>query len=642
MKKAFLSCLFTISFLTMSFGQSSLVATPDWGVRIQVTPNQYIITYRPSEFRIVNDSLNDYVDMNQNGPFCYLDFVQDIYDLLEDPGRPELPFYSLSLQVPDTSSIASIVNITRYVSNKNHIILPYNYIPSQDRVESSTDNTLYFDSAYYASNGTSFPIAELSPTYSFVRTAGVELTINPFEYSPHHNEIIVPDSIRIVVSVESNSNLVSMVNQYVGQDCPQDAIMYYDTYAGLNLVDFDECLGDYIILTEKQYRDELVEFVQHKSNWGYNVFIYDVETENLDDATDIRTFLFHLYHNSSNPRFLLLVGSLDKIPASAGVMDNMNNPPTDIYYACLEKLSITDETNLYPEIYVGRWLVNNTRELNNVMQKSMDNENVFRYTTLCHAELFSGTGNGKKMFKNNVKTISSKVLSPMNYPNAYHLGTDTNVDSSTMKQIIHNDTTWLFYYRGHGGSDRIGSPYNLPVSGFYKQSYAYLGLGFACSMGDVYCDCFAKNWLCNENRGGPIYFASTTSSNRCCNNNHSKRIFRMLKNNRNMHIAQMTVGGSNKYYGSLRTSSERKKQIKKYMLYGDPSLFIWGAESSVPYRLPQQTNHSSTDGDAVEYVFDINGRLLGIGNSIEILQNIPHGVYIIYNSTENTHVKILK
>lgn len=48
----------------MSFAQSSIVATPDWGVRVEITPYTYIITFRPSEFSVATDTLNDYGNGN--------------------------------------------------------------------------------------------------------------------------------------------------------------------------------------------------------------------------------------------------------------------------------------------------------------------------------------------------------------------------------------------------------------------------------------------------------------------------------------------------------------------------------------------------------------------------------------------------
>lgn len=630
----------------MSFAQSSIVATPDWGVRITITPSTYVITYRPSEFWVAADTLNDYVDVNHDGPFSYLEFFHDIYDHLEDLGRPELPFYSLSLQLPDASSIATIASVTPYISNHSHVHLPHYYVPSQNRPENSTDNTVHFDATYYYSGGVIPPMADLSSTYSYVGTSGVDLTINPFEYYPHHNEIIVPDSIQIVVKIQSKSSLLDMVNHYIEKDCYYDAVTFYDTYAGLDLKFEKQCLGDYVILTEKQYLNDLDAFVQHKTYWGYNVSMYDVDTENLTNEKEIRTFLYNLYQKDQKIRFLLLVGSLKKIPTSAGVDSIVNNPPTDIYYACLEEPTISDEPNLYPEIYVGRWLVNNSYELNCTMKKTMTSENVFRYTTLCDAELFSGDSTGTRQFNRNVNWISNKVLSVMSYPNTYHLGSSFSSPLNAklrMQTRIHNDTTWLFYYRGHGGRYTIDPPYDMQIYDFSLNSYAYLGFAFACRLGDVYHNCFAKEWLCYNGKGGPIYYASTTSSDRSCNNNHSKRVFKMLKKNVNMHIAQMTVGGSNKYYGSLRSSSERRNQIKRYMLYGDPSLFIWGQESTAPYRSPQRNNDTNTtNDDAIEYVYDINGRLFGVGNGSDIMQSVPNGIYIIYNSNENSYTKIVK
>ena len=67
------------------------------------------------------------------------------------------------------------------------------------------------------------------------------------------------------------------------------------------------------------------------------------------------------------PKYILLIG--DEIPYSTGELNNISNPPTDMYYACVDEY-YTENEDITPDIYVGRWPVHNTAELEYIILKS--------------------------------------------------------------------------------------------------------------------------------------------------------------------------------------------------------------------------------------------------------------------------------
>ena len=171
-----------------------------------------------------------------------------------------------------------------------------------------------------------------------------------------------------------------------------------------------------------------------------------------------------------------------------------------------------------------------------------------------------------------------------------------------------NTIPWITLYCGHGYNQGMGAPFyfdNFHVEqSLANSSFPYLpfGFGFACLMNNnLSNDCFGKVFTCKTDNGGISYYASTTLSYKNGNNKLSSQVFKQIYDRRyNLHLGHIITHGASKYYSACETSYLKKRQIKRYVLFGDPSTYIYGLNmnSGNPGNYAPQ-HKEEEDGDDV-------------------------------------------
>lgn len=137
---------------------------------------------------------------------------------------------------------------------------------------------------------------------------------------------------------------------------------------------------NYLIITAPEFDNNISDFVQYKRNIGYNVTVVNTNTTG-SGSSSIKNYIQSLYNNiSTRPEYVLLVGDIDRIPASAGVDGNENNPITDLEYTLLEG---SDEK---ADVFLGRFSVQDSTQLRNVINKTMFMEsNMYAFQKKSHS-----------------------------------------------------------------------------------------------------------------------------------------------------------------------------------------------------------------------------------------------------------------
>lgn len=201
----------------------------------------------------------------------------------------------------------------------------------------------------------------------------------------------------------------------------------------------------------------------------------------------------------------------------------------------------------------------------------------------------------------------------------------------------------MFIYIGHGDTMRICGPYwfsYMDVDDFKTsmQDFQPFGFGFSCLLGNIYKNNnFARAWL-TSTEGGVTFLGSTTTSYADSDRYFSRTLFKQLKNKPDITIGEFVGNGKAKYYNALR-GTRRRQQAKKYVLYGDPSLYLFGIDlqynnpfSNPLLPQPQRARTHDTDlGDIVSIrIYSVTGQLLRTcyTNQPEF-QGLPAGTYMV-------------
>lgn len=221
--------------------------------------------------------------------------------------------------------------------------------------------------------------------------------------------------------------------------------------------------------------------------------------------------------------------------------------------------------------------------MNNVVEKTItfEHEQYLIQDNSRRFPLFSGTGDNENLFAHDIAYIKKCFATKATIVNAYDgrkFGSLYNINPDTLLKIELSQNPWMFLYRGHGVSYRIWEPYNLGIGSINSLNEAKImpiSFLFGCLMNYE----FGVNWVSSyNNKGGVSCFAPTVSIASNVNHKVSRGVFRQFEKSLQKHITLTTLitGGMAEYLKSNDNEYEEYINKTKYVLYGDPSIHIFG------------------------------------------------------------------
>lgn len=670
-------------------GWCDITVTPSNGITITITDSSYVIDYVGMDYMEQLDTLYS------GEVFSKIVFPADYFGLyreLDDIGRPTLPIRPLELQLPDDARNIRVECLIydRRSDYQTGIYLQKPYYPYQDGFEGTTI-VVQYDSTYYASDGRDWydQWYDISGIYNIYGTKGIHFGIVPVQYIPRRRVIsaIFENTIRVASHIKytikfDGSSLLDMMQDYLLGSHSEDALLYYDNYEGLGFEQTAMYKGRYAILTSPEFVDVLQPFVDYKTHMGYDVEVYPNNYASLG-ASGTRSFLKGLYDDQrTRPRFVLLVGDDEIIPMSAGVWQDSINPPTDIYYACLNYTNADQEDHyLTPSVHLGRWPVTLESDVTNIVNKTITTELGLadELRTNLYTQAFSGIGNNNllgnpspiegKQFYNTLKNIDRKIYQQLSYPFVLTDGRNQPNPSHIISDRLERNT-WIMIYRGHGGFIELGNPYDFgysAISNLYQDDISYFPLSFAftCNtgghiLGSSYFYSYARYLLTEFSSGAASHFGASVVSYTHANNRLALEVFSQLLDQKNKTITSMTIDGTSKYYLSC-INKWKRRQVKKYNFFGDPSLYILGLDrfTGNPRNRSVEANvsetakiHPTVTSNEIHIVssngFNVTSTTIYNTSGIIVLEStanqmdvssLPNGLYFaVLKSDNNQHI----
>ena len=692
-----LSVIFSLSVFSVS-GQDTIMLSDN--LRLIKTCSEYIIDYWPSE--ILFDTLENNGEMFYRSGFADMSHVE----YTEEPGFPELPIYSVSLQVPregcevnvymepdvfdfcggNDGEATSSSEWCSELEEQNYCIpVPDNmlYYPTQSCF-GETECPTEMDYGYYYNYDTSW----MSMRYyydtipvPYMVFGSVTFNILPLHYNPEDNCLRQMPATRFVISPSCGDDLCQLEWETLQNPVwGQDAVDFFDNYvgdeydvdeAGIRIEDYPDeehsgyttlnttYKGDYLIIVQDEYKDDMEDFVEHKVYYGYHVVTLtlsateaeglayatanQINTGSLSLAEKIRYAIKGRKEDDEYLKYVLLVSEENVIPISEGYTftywgdNDITNPPTDIFYESLNTHSRRN-THLFPELYIGRWIITNSLNLANIIYKTTTTE-ITQY--LKRVALFSGTGNMQNMFYRANKHISQYLLSTS--ITVTNIDGRTNPSVATIWSTFSNEATWMWIYNGHGNINLLGSPYLIHSYDVINNNvFTPFAFGFACLL-NTYHDYGTGALLLrsSDTFGSTTFYGASTESYGLSNKKLSKRIFSQMVKNTDISIGQMIIQGERKYYDACRTSCFKQRMVKMYNLFGDPSLPLQGLDESTgvvrPFFAPKYYNseYNFDNNDTISGIelYDITGKK--VKTSMADAYQLPNGVYIKTTYTSN-------
>ena len=539
MKKICFAIIFILPIYL--FGQDSLLLKcadlPGFGIKSSINLEEYLTINIDDDNYNVEYSLNlqslNFRDTTIGKlSFFEIQLPQSRYIGYENIiGQPKLPIINFSLQIPgvlyDENFFAD--NITCFYEE---ISVDNYYFPYQDFI-GDKESEFNFKEEYYSTSQQLNNYVSISP-FKAGRTTGIHVLLRPIQYNPVTGKVRIINSINFDISLANAELSDIFAYEFLDSEVVIDApFLGEDTKLPINSNPNGNIL---IVIADEEYRSILNPFTLHKSTKGYSTEIVSIDqiidsmgTPNIT-AEVLRNYLRNKYYSTyipSRPKYLLLVGGYNAIPCSFEGNALGGYYYTDLYYGCLNSQQIQQESDLYPEMFVGRWPIDSIHQLNTAISKTIKFENslgdypsFYNIMMVSGIEDSSGNSNKEKDMFSTVLGMQQRLNQGSLFQNIdvydgrnYRGQVGTHAIQNILKQKMQSDL-WMFVYWGHGSSGSLGLPLFIKdrnINSYVYSSIPPIALSFSCLTNRISgTNCYGKSWLVNQHdAGGVVHYGAT-------------------------------------------------------------------------------------------------------------------------------------
>ena len=461
------------------------------------------------EFRLSYDTLY----LSDSGDFLSVSLVGTYPS--GQIGGPSLPVLRKPMAIPQCGNYKVVV---KKFTLREFDLSQYGkkIAPQQHSVSKSERNPQFdYNAKAYETDafiGGENGLSWISPVGTMRGVQMGELCVSPLSYNPVTNILYVYNDIELEVvfgSVDYANTDKEIRNGY--------SPFFASTYSSLVNKDIFDSYSDLfhtpvkmLVVAHEDFTEQLQPWIEWKTQKG---FYLDVNYVNSSSATaaNIKSWVqshYSMGEEAGNaPVFLVLVGDVDRIPASA--VGEASEQQTDLYYASVDG-------DYLPEMYCSRISVASPDELNIVVGKTLMYE---KYTMpdpsyLGNALLIAGQDD----YWNQYIAQPTINYATQNYFNSAHGYNNVYAYLDSYEGCYNNLSTGVGYanYTAHGGEQEWCGPHftNDDVDGLSNADKYFLAIGNCCLSGKFgySVPCFGEKMIRTAKKGAFAYIGSSPVS----------------------------------------------------------------------------------------------------------------------------------
>ena len=328
------------------------------------------------------------------------------------------------------------------------------------------------------------------------------------------------------------------------------------------------------MITPPEFDSVLSYFAHYKRDIGFDVRVVTTDITGKT-ASSIKNYIQNQYNNvATRPVYVLLVGDTDKIPAYEGDASGKveKNPISDLGYSLLAG------NDLFADVFLGRFSVENARQLQNIIDKTIFMEtNIERFAK--KAVFIAGDEKknawNRLYMKNTFKAGHDDVIRNCFIP----LGFDCKkLYQPNKEEVIKalSDNPLYYVYAGHGTPTSFaGKSFDIErndISSATNTVFPFV-FAFACKTGNFAQKCIGEHFIRGKDKGAVAYYGSSVNSRTNADPIIEKKIFGAIKETET--LSAMINLGMKRFAKAAGVSKKRKEiYLKSYNLLGDPSLML--------------------------------------------------------------------
>lgn len=511
----------------------------------------------------------------ENGIFSKLTF-EDCKSTIE-LGKPQLPVFRKMIELPyDANPAVEIVSSTAeeldIVEKGLTTIYPLQYPVSKtpEYKPFEYDEEVYKTDEYYPNN--IFDITDIG----LLRKHNLyQITVFPIQYNPvlAKLKVYTKMTFKVYFNTDKSSSTQLEIERYQSELFDQivNSVSFNDeSQKSVALMKTaTELPSTFLIICHDDFYNTISSFISHKEDLGYDVTV--VKKSDLEDqtASGIRNYIINAYNNWDPPvENVLLVGDVAYIPTFTG---DYCNKASDLKYSLMDG-------DWLPDVFIGRFSVETTTQLSNIINKQIDYETE-NWSTVDWTKkaVFMASNDHYTISEGTHNYVIENYLEPEGYT-CDKLYCYTY--SATTTQVINafNDGRIYGVYSGHGSETSWADGPALSQSQVRNLTNSYklpLVFSFACLTGkfNYASECFGETWLRESNKAAVGFWGSSNSTYWDEDDILERRLFSSIYDDIETSFGEMTVEAKVKFIEHFGINyGYAKYYLETYNILGDPSL----------------------------------------------------------------------
>lgn len=580
MFKSLITSVFLLVFFGFGFSQEPLFKI------LEKNENFIIIEFEMIDYQIIDYKSID-GEMHQK-----LIASKGVYNL--EKGYPEVLKFSANIQMPN-KGVSSIDVLSTSITTKINV----NLIPSKGNLYRNINpEDVPFEKGKVYQQNYAYPADVIQGSTPYIQrdVRGQTLTIFPFQYNPVSRELTISNKVVFKVSFDSKlkgeneieTTRKSSYNLHL-EDIYKRRYLNYEPKRYTSLGEE----GTMLIISSSEYMSNLSSYIEWKKQAGFEVELVDIATIG-NDQNSIFNYVRSYYQQNPNFLYLLLVGDHQKVCAYNCGTTGGWMPETkwsDAKYSL-----ISNSTDWYPDIYVGRFSPSNLSTLDIMINRNLEYD-ISPETTDYYKKAIglgsnegAGYGDDGEADWQHLRNIRTDLLN-FGYTEVHefydgtHGGEDANGNpNSNMVSNAVNAGVGLFNYTGHGDQNTcITGNYNSTHINNSSNNGKYpFVISVACNNGTFTTGtCISETWQRASNLGNPTGAIASAGSSilmswappMATQDEIVDILVESYPNNKMRTLGGLFYSGQMKMLDDYNNSDGREV-IETWVFFGDPTTMI--------------------------------------------------------------------
>ncbi len=502
----------------------------------------------------------------ERGPFVRLHVPEA--GVLAEAGKPEVPVFRQLIEVPEGATVAVEYRVLR---SEEQSLRLYPFQPSVPKVPNPKVSFAYDEQAYRTPG---FYPAENVRVQEAGHLRGHRLVlveIFPVKYDAQR-QVARFEDFEVTLQIE-NANVAAYLASLRRYTDPFTAELLRSLVPNPFVEEGREVPAEQVgmlLIVPDNYMSAVEPYVAWRNRMGFHTVAVPT-SQTGSSNTAIRNYILNAYNTwEVPPTFVILVGDVDVMPYFTG--QGEGSPPTDLNYG------LVDNSDYFPDIYVGRWSVADVNQLQAVVDKILTYETTawsYGYDWAQRAYFmasddgsFHQVAEGTHLYCMAIVRAHGMIADSL----FEYYGTGTPIATAL------NEGRSMAIYSGHGYEYGWAGPsFEISDINALTNTDRYpMVQSYACMTGDFTVgECFMEAWLRAQDKGAAAALGSSVTSYWDEDDILQRRMFDEWFDSSVTWIMGFVNRAKFHLYQHYGNTSRVRRYFEMYNLQGDPAMDVF-------------------------------------------------------------------